>query len=667
MKRKSGNSKGVTLIALVITIIVLLILASIATYSGIGVINSSKLTAFTTEMKIMQTEVNSLYDQWKNGDVDKDTIGKDLTSGTEVQEQANLVLIDELGLASNISELTGYRYFDQETIQGLGIDSVEQEFFINVEQREVVSYEGLKYEGDMYYTLNQLPNGLYNVDYDPNQADSPTFDVNYEIIGENKYRVTISNIQYDGYIDKWYVQYQEEGADYWNTTEDLSFVVNTKGWYNIYIENGSVKSENQNVYIGNSAQINEEYWRKTTETDSEWYSYADTANGNVQVVVNEPKLTGYMAPIKYVGSDSAEQTGSKWANAITQDGSMWVWIPRYAYKITSGYHTAGTADTGGTIEVAFIDTNNNFLNGESGIIVTDPEDVTYTDDGTGNLVQNEWLVHPAFTSSAENGGGFGELTGLWVGKFEATGSYDNSTETGTLSVKPATNSLVNMTINQQYKFAQTGTYGETVTLNSHMTKNSEWGVVAYLGQSKYGANGQKVQRNTNNYTGGSNTESGIYGTNKTQSTTYNAYGVYDMNGGASERVASYVNYPDNSYLQTYGGTEEGNLYGANDTERTTSTAYKTVYNDSGTGTADNYNLLAKVGTVKKGDAIYETSGSYSSDTGSWFGAYANFPSINVPFFGRSGPYNFSYTGMFYFTWHTGRVNSSVSFRPVLAF
>ena len=252
MKRKSGNSKGVTLIALVITIIILLILASIATYSGIDVINSSKLTAFTTEMKIMQTQVNSLYDQWKNGDIDKDTIGKDLTSSTEVQEQANLVLVEELGFASSISELTGYKYFDQDTIQELGIDGVEQEFFINIEQREVVSYNGLKYEGDMYYTLNQLPNGLYNVDYDPNQADAPTFDVNYEIIGENNYRVTISNIQYDGYIDKWYVKYQEDGADYWNTTEDLSFVVNKSEIYKIYIENGVVKSDYVYKLLGNS-------------------------------------------------------------------------------------------------------------------------------------------------------------------------------------------------------------------------------------------------------------------------------------------------------------------------------------------------------------------------------------------------------------------------------
>ena len=229
-----------------------------------------------------------------------------------------------------------------------------------------------------------------------------------------------------------------------------------------------------------------------------------------------------------------------------------------------------------------------------------------------------------------------------------------------------------MTINEQYKFAQTGTYGETVTLNSHMAKNSEWGAVAYLGQSKYGANGQKVQRNTNSsyYTGGSNAEGEIYGANKTQSTTYNAYGVYDMNGGAYERVASYVDYGDDmsSNSKTYGEYEkEGSILGEDSTERATSTAYKTVYISSGTSQSNSYNLLAEKGTIKKGDAIYETSSTYSDVTSSWFGADAGFPNTDNPFFSRSGSYSYSYGGMLYFRSHNGNDSPDSSFRLVLTF
>lgn len=95
MRKLKENRKGITLITLVITIVVILILASIATYSGIEVIKFSKLTAFTTEMKIMQTQVNELYQRYKDGDNTVLDLGKDLDS---VSEQTNKVL--------NVSEIS---------------------------------------------------------------------------------------------------------------------------------------------------------------------------------------------------------------------------------------------------------------------------------------------------------------------------------------------------------------------------------------------------------------------------------------------------------------------------------------------------------------------------------------------------------------------------------
>ena len=166
-----------------------------------------------------------------------------------------------------------------------------------------------------------------------------------------------------------------------------------------------------------------EDWIATTTNDSEWYSYGGD-------LVNAPKLIGGMTPIKYVGTGSDTQTGSKWANATTSDGSMFVWVPRYAYKITSGYHQSGTDTTGGTIEIKFLKgTTNEFLDG-SGTAETDPSKITYTGD-----VQNEWLVHPTFTGVEENGGWDTELEGIWVGKFETTGSYTEG-DASKVTVKP---------------------------------------------------------------------------------------------------------------------------------------------------------------------------------------------------------------------------------------
>ena len=400
---------------------------------------------------------------------------------------------------------------------------------------------------------------------------------------------------------------------------------------------------------------NPEYWEKTTTGDSEWYSYADVSNGNTKVNANAPKLKGAMTAIKYIGSDKDSQTGSKWANAITQDGSMFVWIPRFAYKITSGYHNSEE----GTIDVIFIDTNNKPLNGESGTIVTEPSQVTYTDDGAGNQIQNEYLVHPAFTDEVNNGGGFGNKSGFWIGKFETTGTEESPT------VKAGESMLVSMTINEQYKAGKKATFGETQNLNSHMAKNSEWGATVYLAHSKYGTNGQKVENQGGSYTaGGSSTATTIYTTNKKVTTTHNAYGVYGMNGGASEYVASYVDYGDSmrEYAEEYGGYGEDNsLLGKDSSERAESTEYKTVYPADGTSSSNSYNNKAQ---NIKGDGVYETSNSYSSVTGSWFEAFVSFPHTGYPFFERGGNYHNSSSGTFHFSYDEGGADGNYSFRVV---
>lgn len=237
------DKKGITLVSLVITIIVLLILASVATYSGLNVVNSSKLTAFTTELKIMQTQVNAIYEEDSAKQIGEEIIGN-------IQTQANKVFTEsEAGIVSQ----EGYRYWSQDLIKELGIEGVEQDFFVNLEKRSVVSYQGLKYEGKTYYTLNQVPNGLYNVEYIEPTAEKPIFEISSEGIGINKWRITIFNIQYKGYIDKWQVKYQLEGESNWNTSEDLSFIVNKSGNYKIKIVNGEIASDEQKKYLGYSA------------------------------------------------------------------------------------------------------------------------------------------------------------------------------------------------------------------------------------------------------------------------------------------------------------------------------------------------------------------------------------------------------------------------------
>ena len=586
MKKNIANSKGVTLIALVITVIVLLILASIATYSGMDIIESSKLNTFTAEMKIMQTQVNSLYDKWQRGEVDINTLGESLDynpENPEVSEQANKVLKDELF----IDDISGYRYYNKETIQDLGIEGVKQEFFINVEQREVVSYKGLKYDGDMYYTLIQLPDGLYNVDYNPEEASKPAFNLSYERIGDNQWKITISDIQYDGYVNKWTVKYQLSGKDYENTTEDLSFVVNEAGVYNVTLENENAKIGTEQLFVNkvNKPKLSEGMipikWENTnwvicSENDPGWYSYVEQAeNGTVKwanVMLSDGKYYATNSTtVNKTGKEEA-RIGTKVAEADL--GSMFVWIPRYSYSIS--YTNQENKNEGGEIEVSFLQDDTN-------------------KEVSGN--ETSKTVHPGFEMDGK------QLEGIWVAKFEASGKNSSGEYVGNASsgssntasttgayvmVKPSVPSWRHITVGEsQYQSMKISTdtarYGAT-NINSHLMKNAEWGTVAYLCYSEYGVvpqinacgsyingyyydmmtgAGPQESGNENRYSYGNSTFSSTYAYNtsngKLASTTGNETGVYDMNGGAWERVAAYLDNT-NRYLSIYGkSTTDSNI------------------------------------------------------------------------------------------------------------
>ena len=424
------------------------------------------------------------------------------------------------------------------------------------------------------------------------------------------------------------------GGTFTKTSETITIPTTTGGTYYLHVltvDNAGNKKEIISEKIEITSVPN--YWKKTTSNDPEWYNYGTE--------VNAPKLGTGMTPIVYEGAN--KPTEKKWANAITEDGSMWVWIPRYAYSITSGYHSSST----GTIEIKFLKESSN---------------VAY--DGTSawdNVSgQGKWNIHPAFNYGQE-------VSGIWVAKFEAspegaTTSTSNSEYNGTgkkLQVKPGVSSWRSITISNIYDVCK----NYNSALNSHMMKNDEWGAVAYLSKSKYGKQNEEVWiNNSSSYitgsAGNSASASGNTGTTtdytSTQgvkaSTTGTVYGVYDMSGGAWEYVAGYVNN-GNSSLTSYGSSL------VNGDAKT-----KNVYSKA---SSDSYENNYNANSSKYGDAVYETSTNGSGST-SWYGDYSNFPYTSSPFFRRGGYYNNgTNAGVFSFNDSYGNSYSGSSFRPVL--
>ena len=431
------------------------------------------------------------------------------------------------------------------------------------------------------------------------------------------------------------------GGTFTRTPETITLLTTAGGTYYLHVltvDNAGNKKEIISEKIEITSVPN--YWKKTTSTDPEWYNYGTE--------VNAPKLGTGMTPIVYIGEN--KPTEKKWANAITEDGSMWVWIPRYAYSITSGYHQSGAEinptnpeEGAGTIEIKFLKDNSNIA-----------YDGTSTWDNVSG--QGNWNIHPAFS--------YGQtVSGLWVAKFEASRSNATSSNAGsnsTIKIQPGVQSWRDITVNDIY----INCLNYNKTLNSHMMKNDEWGAVAYLSKSKYGKQNEEVWiNNSSSYitgsAGNSASASGNTGTTNdytsTQgvkaSTTGTVYGVYDMSGGAWEYVAGYVNN-GNGNLTSYGSSLVNG-------DAKTKNVYSKGSSDNAT---DNYNANSS----KYGDAVYETSANGNTGNGSWYGDCPYFPNTGGPFFIRGGNCNNgTVAGVFFFNVSNGSSDSPYSFRPVL--
>lgn len=262
------------------------------------------------------------------------------------------------------------------------------------------------------------------------------------------------------------------------------------------------------------------------------------------------------------------------------------------------------------------------------------------------IVKNYYITHPAFTF------GNTEVSGIWVGKFE-TGGTDTKPK-----IKPNISSLRYQTVSEEFTTAQifgTSTYGMTSNVDAHMMKNSEWGAVAYLSHSRYGANREIYINNSSGYytgrsggnVGGStaintiytsqistsqyntygfytwdgylleyntNTKSSTHDISKVASTTGNITGVYDMSGGAWEYVMGYYS-PAGS---TWGATSSSNSAGF-------SSQPNSKYYDDYTATNS---LTACNGGICYGHGLSEVRG--------WYGDYASFVSASYPWFLRGG-------------------------------
>jgi len=396
-------------------------------------------------------------------------------------------------------------------------------------------------------------------------------------------------------------------------------------------------------------------WEKVIDGTEEWYNYEKKEWANV-----------------VLGDSTFNEDGTL---DESKPYSQLVWIPRYAYKITSQYHQEGTG--AGNIEVVFIDESNKDKSGTT-------YSTTYPSATNGGGM-SDFVVHPAFDYDGKH------LAGFWIAKFESSNtncttdvvtgnvSYTgnevmtikaNVTSWRNISIGDAFTTCLNMNkTNNVYKLS-----ADDNVVDPHMVKSSEWGACSYLSKSKYGKETEEVYiNNSSDYITGNagNTAdaaetSGVTNAYNTingvkASTTGNVTGIYDMSGGNWERVAAYV--PNgHANLEKNGSSLVNGL-----------AKYKDVYqaakqwSSSSPDTSAEHYALSTPAKGKYGDAVWETSSKSEEPwEDSWYSDYSKFSRSDSPFFVRGGRYfDTSAAGMFWFSWSNGEFAISNGFRVVV--
>ena len=407
--------------------------------------------------------------------------------------------------------------------------------------------------------------------------------------------------------------------------------------YNVQISSGDGTSSNPYKFILNKNEDNSNankpvlasnmipvYYDETSSSwkkadinnktmENRWYNYdnhiwanAVTINYSVSSIKN-----------RYFNSDGTLKIKPGEEVLMSDITTMWVWIPRFNAGILSNYN-GGTQALPNAIDVTFVKQNESALD--------------------------------AFTFGTK------QLSGFWYGKFEVGGTLvsactNETCNVSNIAVKPNVTSLRRQTVSSFFYASRSmeqpnNSFGFVSSeVDTHMSKNNEWGAVAYLTQSIYGrcsGSNACVEVGINNnsaYTTGIGAAPGTSSTSSvtntydtvlgmSASTTGNIYGIYDMSGGALEYVMGIYNKTINS--SSFSSLPNEKYY-------------------------NNYTT-----TTYQGHALTETSRWYNDNL-------SNFSSSSSYYWLDRGGYynNTTFAGLFSVFIYSGGSDSSVSTRMVV--
>lgn len=292
---KVKDNKGITLVALIITVIMMLILASVAVYTGADTYKHARVIEYVQEMQLIQSKVDEIV-----GTSTKEEL-LNLGAGVISNEQINAINLAYANGEITSNDKTKYRYLSKNDLNNIfSVDDAKSDVMINFENREVVSVNGVKYNEITYYTQYKLPGGQTIINNREDNSRIVSFNTELLINGLNS-NVTITDISITNGTLKFSEIDEEEKSGNWeiitNYTEkdkEYKASISKSGNYTFIVQDNTDKSK-----------VSEQKVKIT--------------------LANSPKTTLNLSEYNY-GIDS-----TYWAYVQNSSGEYYTWIPRFAY------------------------------------------------------------------------------------------------------------------------------------------------------------------------------------------------------------------------------------------------------------------------------------------------------------------------------------------------
>ncbi len=150
------DEKGITMLILVITIILTLLIAVTATYSGIDTYKGMRVKTFSEQLKIVRERVEVVKDKAStNSEISLNSLGRSLD---ELDSSLRDDIINSINNSGELSaNSANYRYFETSDLkEDLGVEIEDFAVAIDFERSVVIGVRGVEYEGHVVYTQKQI-------------------------------------------------------------------------------------------------------------------------------------------------------------------------------------------------------------------------------------------------------------------------------------------------------------------------------------------------------------------------------------------------------------------------------------------------------------------------------------------------------------------------------